>query len=125
MEKKRQEELILEAKNFFNVEKKEITRTARAGERVINLPFSKLSEFSPTLADNLIDAPEETLALLEIALEESELVKSPRIRFLDLPQTAHEKIRNIRAKHLDQFIGVEGIVRKASDVKPQVVNARF
>ncbi len=125
MEKKRQEELILEAKNFFNAEKKEITKAARAGERVINLPFSKLSEFSPTLADNLIDSPEETLVLLEIALEESELVKSPRIRFLDLPQTTHEKIRNIRAKHLDQFIGIEGIVRQASDVKPQVVNARF
>lgn len=125
MEKKRQEEIFLEAKNFFNAEKKEIRKLAKAGERVIHLPFSKLVGFSPMLADLVIDAPEETLAILENALEELELAKAPRVRFLDLPSSAGEKIRNIRAKHLDQFISVEGIVRQASDVKPQVVNARF
>ena len=125
MEKKRQEELILDAKNFFNSAKKDIVKSVRSGERVVQVQFPKLSEFSPTMADFVIDNPEETIAVLENALEESELVKNPRIRFLDLPLTIHEKIRNIRAKHLDQFIAIEGIVRQASDVKPQVVNARF
>ena len=125
MEKKRQEELILDAKNFFNSAKKDIVKSVRSGERVVQVQFQKLSEFSPTMADFVIDNPEETIAVLENALEESELVKNPRIRFLDLPLTIHEKIRNIRAKHLDQFIAIEGIVRQASDVKPQVVNARF
>ena len=126
MEKKRkQDDLILEAKKFFNTAKKEIVASVRAGERVIKISFPKLSEFSPDIANDIIDLPEETIAILENALEESELVRSPRIRFLDLPKTAHEKIRDIRAKHLDQFIAIEGIVRQASDVKPQVVNARF
>ena len=126
MEKKRkQEDLLTEAKNFFSATKKEIIGTVREGERVIHLPFSRLAQFSPELADNLIDAPEETIALLENALEESELVKNPRVRLLDIPQTMHTRIRNIRAKHLDQLLCIEGIIKQTSDVRPQVVNARF
>lgn len=125
MEKKRQEDLILEAKNFFNATKKEILEYARAGEKVIRLQFQKLSQLSPELADNVTEYPEETITLLENALEESELVKNPRIRFLDIPQTSHVKIRNIRSKHLDQLLSIEGIIRQTTDVRPQVVNARF
>ena len=126
MEKKRkQEDLLTEAKNFFSATKKEIIGTVREGERVIHLPFSRLAQFSPELADNLIDAPEETIALLENALEESELVKNPRVRLLDIPQAMHTRIRNIRAKHLDQLLCIEGIIKQTSDVRPQVVNARF
>lgn len=126
MDKKRKnEELILEAKSFFNTHKKHIMESAREGGRVIRLSFPLLSEFSPDLADNLIDHPEETLALLENTLEESEFVKNPRIRLIDLPSSTQVKIRNIRSKHLDQLIGMEGIVKLASDVRPQVINARF
>ncbi len=126
MEKKRkQEELILEAKGFLNSYKKEIIESARKSENVVHILFPRLSEFSPELADNIIDNPEETIALIENALEESEFIKNPRVRLLDIPQGSHVKIRNIRAKHLDQLLSIEGIVRQASDVKPQVVNARF
>ena len=126
MEKRRgQEEIILEAKNFFDAYKKDIMETARSGERIVRTKFSDIEKFSTTLADNITENPEETIALLESALEESELVKNPRIRFLDVPTSSQIKIRNIRSKHLDQLLSVEGIVRQASDVRPQVVNARF
>jgi replicative DNA helicase Mcm len=125
MEKKRQDDLLLEAKNFFNATKNELLKTARQGERVIKVPFPKLSQISPDLADNVTDNPEETISLLETALEESELVKNPRIRFLDIPKTSHIRIRNIRSKHLDNLLSIEGIIRQTTDVRPQVVNARF
>ena len=70
MEKKRkQEDLLTEAKNFFSATKKEIIGAVREGERVIHLPFSRLAQFSPELADNLIDSPEETIALLKMPLK--------------------------------------------------------
>src|SRR3989338_4031739 len=127
MDKKSQDDLLLEAKNFFNATKKEITDSLRSGERVVNIAFPKLSQFSPNLADNITDFPEETIALIENALEESGLISqgSPRIRFFDLPKTSFVRIRNIRAKHLDQLLTIEGIVSQSSEVKPQVVNARF
>ncbi len=124
--RKKQGELILEAKNFFNTHKKEIGQSIRSGESVVGISFLQIAESSPVLSEAVIEFPEETLAMvLETALEESGLVKSPRIRFLDLPKTSNLKIRDIRAKHLDQLLWIEGIVRQASDVRPQVVNAKF
>lgn len=123
--KKKQDELILEAKNFFHTNRKEIGASTRSGEKVVTISFNSLSEFSPTLSENLLETPQETFAILETALDESGLVKNPRIRMLDLPKTAYSKIREIRAKNLDKLLWIEGIVRQASDVRPQVVNARF
>ncbi len=125
MEKKKHEELILEAKNFFDSYKKEIGESLRGGERIAKISFPQLSEFSPTVSEAVIEHPEETIAVLETALEESGLVKNPRVRFTDLPKTSYIRIREIRAKHLDQLLWIEGIVRQASDVRPQVVNAKF
>jgi len=122
----KREDLLIEAKQFFDSYKKEIGESIREGENIIFLDFLHLTEFSPTISEKLLENPDETIALLESALEESSgLVKNPRIRLSNLPKTTEIKIREIRAKHLDQFISIEGIVRQASDVRPQVVNARF
>ncbi len=123
--KKKQEELLLEAKNFFDAHKKELASNIRSEQRVINLSFQQLSEFSPTLSQSVLETPEQTIAVLETALDESELLRNPRVRFSDVSRDAFVKVREIRAKHLDLFIWIEGIVRLASDVRPQVVNAKF
>lgn len=124
-DKKKQDELILEAKNFFEAYKKEIGESIRTGENLIHLNFNNLSEFTPTLSERIIERPEESLALMEMALQESGLASNPRIRLLNLPESTLIKIRDVRAKHLDKLITIEGIVRQASDVRPQVVNAKF
>jgi replicative DNA helicase Mcm len=123
MELGKKQELELEAKRFFETHKKDIGKSLRGGEHVVKLDFETLSHFSPTLSEKLIETPEDITSLLETALDETGLVKNPRIRFNSLPNLI--KIKEIRAKHLDQFIGIEGIVRQSSDVRPQVVNARF
>ena len=128
MEIKKREELSQEAKRFFEAYKgKIIGESLREKETVVYLDFMDLLEFSPTLSDNVLETPIETLALLEDALAQLGIQKNPRIRLSTLPdsESIHMQIRNIRAKHLDQMIWIEGIVRQASDVRPQVVNARF
>ena len=84
-----------------------------------------MASFSPKLSELFLERPEEILGILEISLAETELIKNPRIRFTDIPKNNFVKIRNIRAKHLNKLVWVEGIVRQASDVRPQVVSARF
>lgn len=125
--KQKKEDLILEAKNFFNAYKKEIGESVRKEEDVIDLDFNKLQEYSTVLADNILELPEETIALMELSLEEAGLMaeRKPRIRMIELPKSCYTYIRAIRAKHLDKLLTVEGIVRQASEVRPQVVNARF
>ena len=125
MPDKKQEELIIEAKNFFDSYKEQIGKSIREGKNVILVNFEDVSSFSHKIAESLLENPEEILQILELSLEELGLVKNPRIRFLNLPETQKIAIRNIRAKHLNSFIAIEGIVRQASDVRPQVVNAKF
>ncbi|MFA6022909.1 MAG: minichromosome maintenance protein MCM [Candidatus Pacearchaeota archaeon] len=126
MEKLKTEEYITEAKSFFNSQKKKIGEAIRSQDGVLYLSFNDLSAFSPKISETLVERPEEIITLLETALQETGLpVKNPKIRLFDLPADSFVKIRNIRAKHLNKFIWVEGIIRQASDVRPQVVSAKF
>ncbi len=123
--KLKSEELIIEAKNFFDFYKKEFGESLRKGNNIIYLDFMKLTEFSNKLSDEILSNPEEILRLIEVAIEESGLINDVRVRLKNLPRSQEIKIRNIRSKHLNEMIVIEGIIRQASDVRPQVVNAKF
>ena len=125
MDKVKTEEMITEAKEFFNSYKKQIGEAVRSADNTVYVSFDDLASFSPKLSELFLERPEEILGILEISLAETELIKNPRIRFTDIPKNNFVKIRNIRAKHLNKLVWVEGIVRQASDVRPQVVSARF
>ena len=85
MADKKSEDLVIEARNFFNFYKKEIGRSIRTGKKVIFVNFEDIASFSHVLAEQLLSAPEEIFQILELALEESGLITAPRIRLLDLP----------------------------------------
>ncbi len=119
------EELIIEAKSFFATYKKDIGESIRKGRKVVFIHFNDLASHSPILSEALISNPEELLQILETALEETGLIKDARIRLNNLPETQKVKIRTIRAQHLNQLIFFEGLVRQTSEVRPQVVNAKF
>ncbi len=123
--KAKNEELIIEAKGFFDLYKKEVGESLRKGDNVISIDFMKLSEFSNKLSEEILSHPEEALRLVEVAIEESGLVKNVRVRLTNLPKTQEIKVRNIRSRHLNELVVIEGIIRQASDVRPQVVNAKF
>jgi len=123
--KLKNEELIIEAKNFFDFHKKELGDSIRKGNNIINIDFIQLTEFSNKLSDEVLSNPDETLRLIEIAIEESGLISDVRVRLQNLPKSQEIKVRNIRSKHLNEMIIIEGIIRQASDVRPQVVNAKF
>ena len=122
--KRKREEIVQEAKKFFNAYKKEMRQSA---DKSTKIDFQTIAEFSPVLSESLMDFPEDTISAMEEALEEafSNLMKNSRIRIDNLPKTSYLRVREIRAKHLDQLLWVEGIVRQASDVRPQVINAKF
>ena len=123
--KPKKEDLIIEAKSFFDFHKKELGESLRKGQSVIFLDFMKLTEFSNKLAEEILLNPEETLRMVELAIEESGLVSNVRVRLFNLPKSQEMKVRNIRSKNLNEMIVIEGIIRQASDVRPQVVNAKF
>ncbi|MEA3248264.1 MAG: minichromosome maintenance protein MCM, partial [Nanoarchaeota archaeon] len=121
-----QDDFLIEAKEFFEMNRKQIGKVAKAGEKIVHIDFDDFSAHSPILAEQLIERPEETVQLLEVALEELEWAPSDsRARFISISPTQEIFIRNIRAKHLGKMISIDGIVRQASEVRPQVTNAKF
>jgi replicative DNA helicase Mcm len=124
-EKSKTEDLMIEAKKFFDFYKKELGKSIRKGSNVISLDFIKLTEFSNNLPEGILSNPEDTLRLIEVAIEELGLIKNVRIRLVNVPKSLEIKVRNIRSKDLNNMIVIEGIIRQASDVRPQVVNAKF
>ena len=48
------EELIIEAKSFFNTYKKEIGESIRKGKKVVFIKFDDMASHSPTLSEALI-----------------------------------------------------------------------
>jgi len=121
----KQEELIIEAKGFIDFYKKQLAESLRKENSVFYIDFKQLAEFSNTLSDEISVNPEEALRYVELAIEEMGLAKNVRVRLYNLPESQDVKIRNIRSKHLDELIVIEGIIRQASDVRPQVANAKF
>ena len=79
-------------------------------------PFSELAEFSEKLSEEILSGPEETLRIVELSVEESGLASDVRVRLYNLPNSQEIKVRNIRSKHLNELIVIEGIIRQASDV---------
>ncbi|MBT3324197.1 minichromosome maintenance protein MCM [archaeon] len=104
---------------------KDLHENVSKGYDFLVLDFFELTKFDPRLADQLLEEPEETLKAAEIALEQFDVRKGFRIRFRNLPKSQEIFIRNLRSKHLDKFIAIEGIIRQSSEVRPQAVSAKF
>jgi len=93
----------------------------------IFIDFVKLSIFNPELAELLIEQPEETLKAAELAVKKfsNEEIKHFNVRISNLPKERQKTIREIRTEDIGKLIFVEGIVKQKSDVRPQVITARF
>ena len=65
-----EEEALNIAKEFFELNRTDVIRGMSGENKVVNVDFDEFSAHSPELAEHLIDRPEETIQLLEIALED-------------------------------------------------------
>ncbi|MEM5854956.1 MAG: minichromosome maintenance protein MCM [Candidatus Aenigmatarchaeota archaeon] len=105
----------------------ELVSVVSEGKKSLSVDFSKLDKFNPELADYLLENPEEFLNAAKDSLKQIDLPYQvePRFRFFNLPQEKHVRIRNIRAEHLNKLICVDGIVKRASEIRPEVSEAIF
>ncbi|MFH7882112.1 MAG: LAGLIDADG family homing endonuclease [Candidatus Aenigmatarchaeota archaeon] len=74
-----------------------------------------------------MENPEETIPALEESFKQLDLPAglTLRVRFVNLPKEKEVRIRNIRAQHIGKLLSVEGIVKRASEVRPEVSEAIF
>ena len=118
------EKLALEFKNFWKICKKD-PQQILISKNVIYINFMALAEFNVSIADKLESNPEETISSFELAIEEEGLISNPRIRIFNIPKDKNFNIEELRIKHLKKLISISGRVVTLSDVRPQVVSAKF
>ncbi|HYA10709.1 MAG TPA: minichromosome maintenance protein MCM [Thermoplasmata archaeon] len=99
-------------------------------ERSLEIAFASIDGADTALADLLLERPEEVLLAGVRAMRELLPVSGPdaeglRLRVLGLPSTAVRLVREIRESDLNRLIAVDGVVRRVSEVRPQIRDAVF
>ena len=93
---------------------KELMRVCAAEESSLVIDFIELSKFDISIAEMLLEQPDEVIKAAEIALTNFDLpdIEKPlRIRVTNLPLEQKILIRNIRSKHQNKFLLIEGSAR--------------
>lgn len=97
--------------------------------RSVTIPFNDLQLRDPDLADYLLLKPAHCLRIGAQMMHQVDVTVDPKprlhLRVLGLPESQNVRVRNIRAEHLSRFLAVEGLVKKVTEVRPQVLEAAF
>ncbi|MCX9010079.1 MAG: minichromosome maintenance protein MCM [Candidatus Methanoperedens sp.] len=99
-------------------------------KRSLFVQFSDLERFDMELARELIERPETVLnhaneALKAVNLPANIEFENTHIRIIKLPEQHRIQIRELRSANINKFIAVSGLIRKATEVRPKVINAAF
>jgi replicative DNA helicase Mcm len=92
--------------------------------------FNDLDRYDIALADSVLNDPDTSIRAAERAIMEIDMLEGTpggkiNVRFTDIPGTHRYMIRDIRSEDVGIFLSVEGIVRKATDVRPKLVVGAF
>ena len=106
---------------------KDLALAVTEGKKSLNVDFSLVDKFDPELTDAILEKPEETIEWIEESIEEIDLPQKAKlnIRFFNTPDNTKIRIRNIRAEHIGKLLCVDGIVKRASEVRPEVSEVVF
>ncbi|MFA5945085.1 MAG: minichromosome maintenance protein MCM [Candidatus Thermoplasmatota archaeon] len=99
------------------------------GGKSVIVTFNEIQLRDPELADYLLNKPRHCLQVGAQQLQNVDVTVDPRprlhLRVTGLPPSQDVKVRNIRAEHLGRLLAVEGLVKKVTEVRPQVMEAAF
>lgn len=100
----------------------------RKGQSFLVVDFAELIKFNTELSEEFLEAPVELLKAAEMAVKDFDLptkVIKFNIRFTNFPDSQKVNVSDIRSKHLNKFIKLEGVVRQKTDVRPHVTTSKF
>jgi len=97
--------------------------------RSINIAYAELDQFDPDMAQFMLEEPQRVLSIGETVVHKQ--VQQTRgnykihLRFKALAPDSRVDVRKLRSEHLGKLVAIEGLVRKATDVRPKLVEAVF
>jgi replicative DNA helicase Mcm len=96
--------------------------------RSLDIPYSEIEDFDFSLADYFLSRSFKAIFIAENVIEKltpPENKARIHLRVKNLPKDSKIEIRDLRSKHLGKFIAIEGLVRKATEVRPKMIDAVF
>jgi len=119
---------------FFKKEKyrQRIAQLAITGKNSITIDFEELYGFDQALAEMVLNKPEEYLqhagkgAYEQLRIEDAEYAeKIEKITIRIVQLLGKEKLRKLGSKQMAKLVMVEGIIVRATPVRPMVLQAAF
>jgi replicative DNA helicase Mcm len=119
---------------FFKKEKyrQRISQMAIAGRESITIDFMELFAFDQRLAERLMEKPDAFLqhasnaAYEQLGIEDSEYAqKIDKVTVRIVQLLGKEQLRKLGSKQMGKLVMIEGIVVRATPVRPMVMNAAF
>jgi len=118
---KKRIEFVAKFKEFLHEKyEKEMTQ-ASMEDRAIEVDFNILHKYSPEIADVLLSEPDMVFEVVSESIKDIDLPNEIPVRFFNLPEPI--SIRNLRSKHINKLIAVEGTVRRASEIRPEITES--
>ena len=112
--------------------RKRLGQLSGSGQRYVAVDFEDLMAYDSDLAKLLVDKPDEYLPYIErsawaqLKIEDpgyAELVKKVKVRFRRLPERF--SLRRVGEEHLGKLLLLDGIIVRATPVKPLITRAAF
>ncbi|MCQ1536310.1 minichromosome maintenance protein MCM [Methanosarcina sp. KYL-1] len=97
-------------------------------QRSLTVDFTDIEKFDRELSKEFLERPGELIEAAEAALKEIDLpvekeFEQAHVRIIKIPNRI--PIRELRSKHLSRFVAIEGMIRKATEVRPRITKAAF
>ncbi len=109
-----------------------LLEAAREGKDTITVDFRDLDKFDPILADILIKEPSGFFDCCSSAVSNIDLgtvdfgtENKITLRFDNVPDSEKMRIKDLRSCHIGKLVKIDGMVRRASEVKPELQVAIF
>jgi replicative DNA helicase Mcm len=118
MKEDKRSEFIAKFKEFLHEAYKTEMVIAASEDKSVAVDFVMIDKFNPKLSELLLQEPERFFEISEEAAGQVDLPKQVKLRFFNLPEGTN--IRDLRSKHIDKFLSIEGTVRKASEIRPEI-----
>jgi len=115
-------------RRYYSEEIGELAQNYPNEQRSLYIDWEDIYTFDPDIADDFVSQPgqlreyaQEALRLYDLPVDVS--LGRAHVRVTNIGETT--EIRALRARHRNKLVSVQGLVRKATGVRPKVTEAAF
>ncbi|RLM50885.1 LAGLIDADG family homing endonuclease [Halorubrum sp. Atlit-28R] len=117
-------------RNYYREEIGQLAQRYPNEQRSLYVSYDDLFQFDRDLAEDFLNKPEQMREYAEEALRLYDLpadvsLGRAHVRIEDLPESVDIRGIRVHDDHIGKLVSIQGIVRKATDVRPKVTEAAF